>query len=225
MRWTRYGPDALMFQFADHIGDEAFQRSRAITAELEQRPPAGLTEFVPAFTTVLLEFDPRVTPDPSRIADELSKQLERAAEATITERPVRKIPVLYDGPDLSRVAQKNNLSVEEVCALHSAPIYKVYFLGFSPGFPYLGDLHPRLQTPRLPSPRVRVPPGSVAIGGQHTGIYTVESPGGWNIIGATPVRIFDPSLESADGDTAGVFLLRPGDRVQFVPISGTGVPP
>jgi inhibitor of KinA len=121
--------------------------------------------------------------------------------------------VRYDGSDLERVAQANQLSVAQLCELHAAPVYKVYMLGFAPGFPYLGDLDPRLHTPRLPAPRARVAAGSVAIGGEHTGIYSVETPGGWNIIGRTPVKLFDPAREDE-----AMFLLRAGDRVKFVPL-------
>src|SRR5204862_7859316 len=122
---------------------------------------------------------------------------------------VKEIPVIYNGPDLQRVAEHNQLTVAEVCERHAAVIYKVYMLGFSPGFPYLGDLDPCLHTPRLATPRMRVPAGSVAIGGQHTGIYASEPPGGWNIIGHTPVKLFDSEEMS--------FLLHPGDRIRFVP--------
>lgn len=224
MKWTRYGPHALLFQFAEGIGDEAFARGRAIAIDLEQRPPEGLREFVPSFTTILLEFDPSAVPDPSTRAHELADRFARVASVPVPVKPPIRIPVFYNGPDLERVAEMNQLSIEEVCRLHSAPIYKVYLLGFSPGFPYLGDLDRRLHTPRLASPRPRVAPGSVAIGGAHTGIYTVESPGGWNIIGSTPLALFDPSRERSEGSGESVFLLKPGDRAQFVPIDLSGAP-
>lgn len=221
MKWKRYGPDALLFQFADRVDDEAFHRGRAISAELESNPPPGLKEFVSAFTTVLLEFDRRVVPDPAQFAAQLAARFDTVAATNVALPPPREIPVLYDGPDLTRVAEAHGLSTDDVCRLHTERIYKVYMLGFSPGFPYLGDLDPRLHTPRLPSPRLRVPRGSVAIGGEHTGIYTVESPGGWNIIGTTPIKIFDPLFETPDGATASVFLLKPGDRIQFVRVKDT----
>ena len=106
------------------------------------------------------------------------------------------------------------MTARDVAELHSSTLYKVYLLGFSPGFPYLGDLDSRLHTPRLPSPRTRVPAGTVAIGGEHTGIYSVEGPGGWNIIGHTKVKLFDPSSDGPE-----MSLLRQGDRVRFVPTS------
>jgi len=109
----------------------------------------------------------------------------------------------------------HGLTTSEVIDLHSAPVYKVYLLGFSPGFPYLGELNERLHTPRLTTPRARITAGSVAIGGEHTGVYSVDSPGGWNVIGHTSVPMFVPAV----GDAAEeMFFLRPGDRVKFVPI-------
>lgn len=220
MKWFLYGPDALLFQFADHVGDDAFARGRAIVADLENDPPPGLTEFVPAFTSILLEFDLNQVPDPKQIAPELAARLETSAALELPPAPVKEIPVVYDGPDLERVAQTNHLTIDDVRNLHSAPVYKVYMLGFSPGFPYLGDLDPSLHTSRLPSPRTRVPAGSVAIGGEHSGIYTVDSPGGWNIIGHTPLKIFDLSRANDGEDEEAMFYLRHGDRVRFVPMKG-----
>ncbi len=219
MNWIAYGPHALLFRFAERVGDKAFARGRAVAVELERHPPPGLVEFVPAFTTILLEFDPAVVPEPSLVADELAGLLEKAAKAVVATRPVKQIPVRYDGEDLADLAKAKGLSVEEVSALHSAPVYKVYMLGFSPGFPYLGDLDPRLHRARLASPRPKVRAGSVAIGGEHTGIYTVDSPGGWNIVGHTPKKIFDPSRGAPSGPDEAIFLFKPGDRVKFVPIN------
>src|SRR5262249_55828790 len=125
------------------------------------------------------------------------------------------IPVCYGGecgPDLEDVARHTGLAPAEVIARHSAVTYLVYFLGFSPGFPYLGGLAPELATPRLSAPRKRVPAGSVAIGGRQTGVYPVESPGGWRIIGRTDLRLFDPNAEPPA-------LLRTGDSVRFVSVN------
>jgi KipI family sensor histidine kinase inhibitor len=173
-----------------------------------------LVEYVPAFTTVLFEFDSALNEEPDLTA--LAARLRKAFGTRLRPALVKEILVCYDGPDLERVASVNGLSVAQVCELHTAAIYKVYMLGFAPGFPYLGDLDKRLHTPRLASPRTRVPAGSVAIGGEHTGIYPVASPGGWNIIGHTTARLFDP----AAGDAP--FFLQAGDRVRFVPVTGEG---
>jgi inhibitor of KinA len=200
MKIQPYGPNAVLITFADKLGDETFARGRALARALEQNPPPGLVEYVPAFTTMLLEFEDKV-PDLSF--------LERVAwEGAVPPAPIKEIPVTYNGPDLQRVADHNQLRLSEVCERHAAVIYKVYMLGFSPGFPYLGHLDSRLHTPRLSTPRTRVPAGSVAIGGQHTGIYPSETPGGWNIIGQTPIKLFDPATMTS--------FLQPGDRVRFV---------
>jgi inhibitor of KinA len=217
MEWRFYGPDAVLIQFADALGDETFHRGRALIAELERHPPSGLIEFVPAFTTLLLEFDPHLQANIPALMPELIAQLEAATHRQLHSPAMHEIPVTYDGPDLERIAKLHQLTTAEVCRLHSEHIYKVYCLGFAPGFPYLGDLDPRLHTPRLASPRPRVPAGSVAIGGEHTGIYPVESPGGWNIIGHTSVSLFDPSRQDEHGDETAMFLLKAGDCVRFIP--------
>jgi KipI family sensor histidine kinase inhibitor len=210
MNCVPYGPTALLFRFAEQVGDEAFAKGSAIALELERNPPAGMIEFVSGFTTVLVIFEGRE--QRARIADELLRRLQSCTPRATQPPLAKEIPVVYDGPDLARVAEAHHLTVAEVPELHAATTYKVYMLGFSPGFPYLGDLDPRLHTPRLASPRTRVPAGSIAIGGSHTGIYSVEGPGGWNIIGHTNVQLFDAKREGAE-----MFFLRQGDRVRFVP--------
>lgn len=218
MKWLSYGPRALLFQIAERAGEQAFHRIRAMVAEIEKHPPLGLVEYVPALTTFLLEFNPDLVPDPAQIAPRL---LERF-EATIGIQPesagIKEIPVTYDGEDLARMAEVKQMGIARIRELHAAPVYRVNMLGFAPGFPYLGGLDPRLHMPRLAVPRPKVHPGSVAIGGEHTGVYTVESPGGWNIIGHTPVKIFDVARGAPHGLDSDMFLLKPGDRVKFVPL-------
>ena len=216
MNWITYGPSSLLFRFAEHVGEAALARQRGIVTDLELHPPAGLVEFVPAFTTILLEFDPRIVPEPKHAAEELLRRFEAAGQAKLPATTAKEIPVRYDGEDLEAIANGRAMTVEKVCQLHCAPVYKVYMLGFSPGFPYLGDLDRRLHTPRLASPRAKVPAGSVAIGGEHTGVYTVDSPGGWNIIGHAPLKIFDPFRGEPNGPDEAMFWLKPGDRVKFV---------
>lgn len=216
MKWVPYGPHALLFYFAERVGDDAFLKGRAIAARLEAAPPEEVTEFVCGFTSVLLEFDPDRVPDPQHRVLEWLAFLKSALIVAPAPAAVKSIPVTYDGPDLVRVAEHAKLSVAEVIRIHCQTLYKVYLLGFAPGFPYLGDLDPRLHTPRLTSPRARVPAGSVAIGGEHTGIYPLDTPGGWNLIGRTPRVLFDPGRAAASGKDEDAFLLRPGDRVQFV---------
>lgn len=216
MQWRHYGPNAMLLRFADEVNDAAFERGRAIVAELERDPPPGFVEVVPAFTTVLVEFEPAKAAEFASSLPELLARLDRA-KPQAPSHCVIEIPVRYGGPDLARVATHNKLPTDEVIRLHCAAVYKVHMLGFAPGFPYLGGLDARLHTPRLPSPRPRVRAGSVAIGGEHTGIYTVDSPGGWNLIGHTEVKVFDPARGDAVGDDA-MFLLKAGDAVKFVPV-------
>ena len=209
VRWLPYGPQAVIIYFADAVGEEAFHHGRAVTAALERRPPPGLREFVVSFTSVLLEFLPGHDPDGDSIVAALR---DAAGAAAAPPAPPKVIRVRYDGPDLARVAEHARLTERDVIEIHAGTLYRVYSLGFAPGFPYLGDLDPRLRVPRLATPRVRVPAGSVAIGGEHTGIYPLASPGGWNLIGHTDTRLFAP--EAAD---EARFFLRAGDTVRFHP--------
>jgi 5-oxoprolinase (ATP-hydrolysing) subunit B len=149
-----------------------------------------------------------------RLRSRLERAWQTAAPSNGTERGPIEIPVRYggiEGPDLPFVAEYAGIAEEDVIALHSAAEYVVYFLGFQPGFAYLGGLDPQIATPRRSSPRPRVPAGSVGIGGEQTGVYPIESPGGWQLIGRTDAMLFDPLRERPA-------LLEPGDRVRFVPV-------
>jgi inhibitor of KinA len=201
---------SLLVCFGEEISLQAHRQVLCLLRGFPALPP-GILNLHPAFASVLIDFDPR-----RRTAAEvegLVRERFAASEAApeIEPRTV-EIPVRYGGdagPDLADVAHHTGLTPERVVELHSAASYAVYFLGFSPGFPYLGGLSPELATPRLPSPRKRVPAGSVAIGGSQTGIYPADSPGGWRIIGRTPLRLFDP-------EASPPALLRAGDQVRFV---------
>jgi len=209
MTLTRYGPEAWLLRFAERADEAAFDRSRQLVAALEHRPPAGLAEAIPAFTTLLLRFA-----GPPPVETEIRNWQDAAAAAPAVNAPAgrhHELPVHYAGPDLIRVAKHAGLTVAEIIDRHTAVAYRVHCLGFAPGFPYLGGLDPKLHTPRFASPRPRILPGSVAIGGEHTGIYTVASPGGWNLLGQTSVTLFDPRATSL----AAMFRLRAGDSVRF----------
>ncbi|HAB17413.1 MAG TPA: 5-oxoprolinase subunit PxpB [Verrucomicrobiota bacterium] len=209
-----YGPHALLLRFAEQADAAAFDLSRSLIARLERDPPAGLREIVPAFTTVLLVFEPAAMSAATAQFRDSTWSFSSESGSPAASRLI-EIPVHYRGPDLSRVAELAGLAVEDVVHLHATPEYRVHCLGFSPGFPYLGGLDSRLHTARLPSPRPRVPAGSVAIGGEHTGIYSIPSPGGWNLIGSTTESLFDAG--APDVDT--MFRLRAGDRVRFTATS------
>jgi KipI family sensor histidine kinase inhibitor len=175
-----------------------------------------VSEVVPAYASLLVIFDPLRVPREGLERELAALAEEVAAVRASPPRRVVRIPVCYGGelgPDLDEVARVAGLLPAEVVARHAAPVYRVYLLGFTPGFPYLGGMDRRIACPRLPSPRLRVAPGSVAIAGEQTGIYPVESPGGWRVVGRTPLRLFDPAPGAKHP-----FLLAAGDGLQFVPV-------
>jgi inhibitor of KinA len=213
-RLSALGEQGLVVELGDRIDPAVNARVRRLARAVRSRLAGEALEVVPSYRSLLVVFDPlRVT----RARLELGvRALLDAPDDHPDEPPGRlvEIPVCYGGehgPDLAAVAAGAGLAVEEAVALHASAEYLVHMLGFSPGFPYLGGLPTRLATPRLPSPRVRVPAGSVGIAGDQTGIYPVASPGGWRLVGRTPRRLFDPAA-------AAPFLLAAGDRVRFVPV-------
>ncbi len=214
---TAYGSHAWCVHFAERADEAAFLRGRSLAAalarSLESLGPSGLREIIPAPTTLLLDFHPEAQPLDQATLQQL---VEQAFAQPATSEPERcvEIPVHYGGLDLERVAHHSGLSPEAVIERHHQGRYRVLCLGFAPGFPYLGGLDTALATPRLATPRPRVPAGSVAIGGDHTGIYSIPSPGGWNLIGQTSTVLFDPHTS----DLEKMFGLRAGDRVSFVPV-------
>lgn len=213
--WPRCAPageQGLYLYFGEEIREDLSRRVQAAATRLLERPPAGLREVVPSYVALLVLYDPLQT-DYDRMA-----AAARAAAATVPAGPAGsrlfRIPVAYGGsfgPDLDDVARHHGLTPEEVVRIHAAGDYYVHFTGFTPGFPFLGGLSPRIATPRLPTPRTRVPAGSVGIAGAQTGVYPVESPGGWRLIGRTPVPLFRL-------DARPPVVLEPGSRVRFVPV-------
>lgn len=209
--YRRVGEGGLLVEFADEISQEVNRQVRTLLAALDATPPPGLIDLIPAYRTLLILFDPLLLTDDQLIDHLASLKLEEGS--AIPSRTIT-IPVIYGGeygPDLNAVAAHGGLTPEEVIVRHSSAIYLVYFIGFSPGYPYLGGLDPALHTPRLTQPRLLVPAGTVAIGGQQTGIYPQQTPGGWRLIGRTPTRLYDPTASEP-------FLLRAGDEVRLRPI-------
>ncbi len=208
----RFGPDAWLLQFGTQVDAATFRCGVALRERLEARPPVGLVEWIPSFTTLLCRFAPETAPS----APGWWKPWDDKAGKNAVSPTARRldIPVRYDGEDLGHVARKLGLSVAEVVRRHLAGDYFVHCLGFAPGFPYLGGLDPVLRIPRRENPRPCVAAGSVAIGGEHAGIYTLPSPGGWHLLGRTSLRLFDPGA----GPEAR-FRLRAGDAVRFVETS------
>jgi KipI family sensor histidine kinase inhibitor len=198
-----------MLEVGGAISLESQRRIWWLTEHMRGR--AGVIEVVPGMNNLAVELDP-IAPEP----DDLLSLLESAWNASSeTVPPIREIEIQVryggeEGCDLEEVARHTGLRAEDVVRVHSGAEYTVYFLGFLPGFAYLGGLDARLATPRRHVPRAAVPAGSVGIGGDQTGIYPLVSPGGWQLIGRTSVPLFDPTATPSA-------LLRPGDRVRFVP--------
>ena len=202
---------SLLLSFGDEISFDAHLAVARLTRCL--LGVRGILNLHPAYTSVLVDFDPRLRSHAQVEALVRASFASHADEAPPEPRHV-EIPVRYGGefgPDLSDVARHTGLTEERVVEMHAAAEYLVYFVGFSTCFPYLGGLPPALATPRLAAPRKHVPVGSVAIGGAQAGIYPLASPGGWRLIGRTHLELFDPSASPPP-------LLRMGDRVRFVPI-------
>lgn len=203
---------SLLVRFGDSASEECFASVTALFRRLSALRDPRMRNIHPAYATVLIDFDPlRISHEElGTIMDEF---VRLGVETHVPARFVQ-IPVCYGGdfgPDLTFVASHAGLPVEEVVRLHSSATYVVHFLGFSPGFGYLDGLPARLECPRLESPRKRVVAGSVGIAGAQAGVYPLDSPGGWRLIGRTPLRMFDPLAERPT-------RLEPGDSVQFVPI-------
>lgn len=212
------GDRALVVEFGERIDPVLSGHIAALAARLREARPIGVVDIVPAYTTLSLHYDPAAVGAGSSPYEALAETIggwlaRQPAEAPARGRAV-DIPVCYGGEygeDLATLAAAHELAVDEVIAIHTGTAYHVHMLGFVPGFAYLGGLDARLVTSRREAPRARVPAGSVGIGGEQTGVYPLETPGGWNIIGRTPLRLFRP-------DATPPCLLDAGDRVRFVPI-------
>jgi len=207
------GDAALVVEFGEEIHPDIHRRVLALDHALAADPFPGLRETVPTYRSLLVYYDPRqLSWDEARRL--VANALARNTDTPMPEPREVEIPVVYGGefgPDIGFVAAHTGLSEEEVVRLHTSVTYTVYMLGFAPGFVYLGGLPEALATPRLPTPRPSVPAGSVGIAGLQTGIYGLSTPGGWRLIGRTPLTMLDLNRQPPT-------LLQPGDRVRFVRI-------
>lgn len=205
------GDSALLVRTGKVLSRSAYRRAVALWHALSDSPPPGALDLVLAYASVLVQFDPLVS-DASAVAAAVLTAAIRPRKARASRGRLITIPVFYggaNGPDLCEVAERSGLTPEQVIEFHTGAYYRVYFLGFVAGFPYLGGLPAALAVPRLDVPRTHVPAGSVGIAGRQTGIYPAATPGGWRLIGRTTVSLFDPTRTPPA-------LLRPGDRVRFV---------
>lgn len=210
------GDRCLLVGLGTTVDPATSARVHALVQRLRAQPIAGVRDIVPAFTTVALHYRPEcfgATPF-AALKALLLERLAQPLDAQQAAPRVIEIPICYGGdygPDLEDVAQRCGLSTERVIALHLESAHRVYMLGFAPGFPFIGGLNPALAMPRRTTPRTHIPPGSVAIAREQTCIYPLETPGGWNILGRTPVRLFEAGAEPP-------CLLGPGDAIRFVRI-------
>ena len=203
----------LLVSFGDEIAPEANQQVRALLGRLQADPVAGTRNLHPAYSSLLIKFDPCRTTH-AQVERAVRGHLARMGTAPAAAPRQVEIPVCYGqafGPDLAGVAESQHLKVEDVVRIHSQQTYTVFFLGFAPGFAYLGMVPEAIAVPRLAVPRRRVEAGSVGIAGEQTGIYPCPVPGGWQIIGRTPLAMFQPDREP-------MALLAAGDEVRFRPI-------
>lgn len=221
MHFAPLGDSAVMITLGDSIDERTHRLVRAAANRIRNDPPPGFVDLVPAFVSIVVHYDPVVAsresagPPHDRVVAFLrDRLLDLGVEELDAPRRV-EIPVCYGGelgPDLDDVAGIHGLTPQDVIRLHTGADYLVYMIGFMPGFAYLGGLPDRIATPRRQTPRTAVPAGTVGIGGRQTGVYPLISPGGWNLIGRTPVKIFDIARDEPT-------LLATGDRVRFRSIS------
>ena len=216
MLFLLMGDRGLLLEFGDEISPEINRKVRRMALSIQAKAVPGVVETVPTYRSLLVLYDPLFIP-----LEELKRRLKEIEgelqQLPLPEPKLTRIPVLYGGeygPDLKYVADYHRSTAEEIVRFHCSRPYLIYLIGFMPGFPYMGELPEALVTPRLKTPRLVVPMGSVAIAQKQTGIYPMDSPGGWQILGRTPVRMFDAEKEPPA-------YLRMGDLVQFYPITET----
>ena len=223
LRLSALGDRALLIHLGDAIDEQTHRLVRTVCARLSEHPVPGMTELVPAFASVAVHYEPSAVPNGdespphARFAAAIESALRNLGDESIPPPRAVEIPVCYGnefGPDLEEVGRQHDLTPDEVVRLHSGASYRVYMLGFAPGFAYMGGLPEAIATPRRTEPRTAVPAGSVGIGGSQTGVYPLTLPGGWRLIGRTPVRLFDAARQPPT-------LLSVGDVVRFRAVSPT----
>ena len=208
------GDRSLLVELGDEISPSVNQRVQELFTAMDMHPVDGVRELVPSYRSLLVIYDP-LNISPADLEHTIRDTYHNLDQAELPEPRTIDIPIVYggeQGPDLESVAQYHHITPQEVIDYHTRPTYRVYMIGFTPGYPYLGEVPDAISTPRRETPRILVPQGSVGIAQKQTGIYSVDSPGGWQIIGWTPVNLFDPQAQPPS-------LLMMGDRVRFQAIS------
>ena len=216
VRFLKAGEQGLVVEFGNVIDREINANVHRLARTIISEMADNVLEVVPTYRSLMVYFNP-LHISRKTLEEQIVQCLQQKDEAVVSHNAARvvTIPVCYGdqfGPDIDFVAQHNHVTVNEVIEIHTAKPYLVYMLGFTPGFPYLGGMSERIATPRLKKPRVKIPAGSVGIADTQTGIYPIESPGGWQLIGQTPVKPFSPSASSP-------FLFAAGDYLQFKSIN------
>ena len=223
------GDCAIVVKLGERVDEETHTKVSVFSDYLDSHPFDGLVEYIPAFTSVTVVYDPvciflkdsqgmaqgEIRYPYDGVKRRLIEMLEHIQEGAVSEPRIVEIPVCYGdefGVDLEHVAEINGISTDEVIEIHAGGSYLVYMLGFAPGFPYLGGMDPRIAAPRKQTPRLAIPPGTVGIAGEQTGVYPIETPGGWQLIGRTPLALFLPDRQPPT-------LLEAGDRIRFYPIT------
>ncbi|WP_298741746.1 5-oxoprolinase subunit PxpB [uncultured Chitinophaga sp.] len=218
---TPLGDNAVIIEWEQQIAPHIHEQVMKAFHCLQSLKLSFITDLIPAYASLAVLYDAAAIrqkinrPARAWISDFIKRSLQQVTDTGTTVSRSLQIPVCYHpslAPDLSVLAQQKGMSEAALITLHTAQTYTVYMIGFLPGFPYMGKVDARLASPRLKQPRTAIPAGSVGIAGEQTGIYPLSSPGGWNIIGQTPIRLFDPSAQDP-------CYCRPGDQVQFVPIT------
>ncbi|WLR42439.1 5-oxoprolinase subunit PxpB [Bacillus carboniphilus] len=221
MNYTIYplGDNAITIQLGKHINEETFNKVQTVFQQLNNQSFEWLVELVPSYTAVTLYYDllklfRQVVSPFQWVCQTIQPLLNDLQVEKKTDIRINEIPVCYEepfSPDLQHLTQYHQLTKDEIISIHSETTYLVYMIGFSPGFPYIGGMSRRIATPRKATPQKRIEAGSVGIAGEQTGIYSLDTPGGWNIIGKTPLKMFQPHLDKPS-------FLKAGDHIQFIPI-------
>ena len=213
-RFLTGGDKSIFVEFGDAIDPKLSRRVRHLMLAIEKASIPGITETVPTYRSLLVYFEP-LQINARKLRETLYSLAQPLTESELPKPKLIEIPTVYGdeyGPDLEFAATHNGLSTSEVVQIHTGTPYLIYMIGFIPGFPYLGGMSPRIATPRLETPRTKIPAGSVGIAGSQTGIYPAESPGGWRLIGRTPLQLFNPKREPPA-------LFQAGDYLNFISVT------